>query len=529
MPTIIDQLIVELGLDPSGFTKGQKEAASSIVNTKNQMSAQAKEVEGFSKRVLTSFSQVQNKVVGLFAAFIGGRGVKEFVAWQTVTNAEIARNSRVLGTNAAELSSWRGAAEIAGGTAEGMTGSIQGLVGEFQKFSLTGESGVIPWFRALNIDIANARGEMRPFKEIMLDLADRFSKMSAPRAATFGRAIGLDEGTINLLIKGRIAVAALVEEQDKLSKINDTEAESAEKAQAAWRRMEQAAARLGRVLINVFGSSLTALLSGAAEGISSLTDTAEQRVKRLEDMKKEPGYKDTHDRTVEKFGEPPAWLRGLFGLESMEEAMKKKGFTTPTAPGPAKDDIGVLMGLGWSKVQATGLAANIQAESGGKHTAVGDGGLAYGLGQWHPDRQANFKRAFGKDIRQSTREEQLRFIDWELRNTEKGAGDRLRQSTTAADAAATVSRFYERPKNTEVEARNRANIATDMSRTADVLKVMEAAKTPMTAATASTSTSDVRIGTINVNTRATDAPGIAKDMVMALPAAVAAQAQGGPN
>ena len=101
---------------------------------------------------------------------------------------------------------------------------------------------------------------------------------------------------------------------------------------------------------------------------------------------------------------------------------------------------------GWSKEQAAGLVGNLQMESGkGLSTkAVGDGGKAYGIAQWHPDRQQKFAEVMGKDIRSSTLEEQLEFVNWELHNTEKKAGDALRGTTNAKDAAVAVDKKYER-------------------------------------------------------------------------------------
>jgi hypothetical protein len=121
-----------------------------------------------------------------------------------------------------------------------------------------------------------------------------------------------------------------------------------------------------------------------------------------------------------------------------------------------------LQGLGWTPAQATGIAANISRESGGNPGITGDSGKAYGIAQWHPDRQANFARWAGKDIRGTSLSEQVAFIDWELRNTEKEAGDRLRQTTTPGDAAAVVSQYYERPGAAGYEARRRAEMATAM-------------------------------------------------------------------
>lgn len=130
----------------------------------------------------------------------------------------------------------------------------------------------------------------------------------------------------------------------------------------------------------------------------------------------------------------------------------------------AEQVIKQLQGLGWSNEHATGIAANLQAESSFNHQAVGDGGKAYGLAQWHPDRQADFKEFSGKDIRESSLEEQVAFIDHELRaGKEQSAGRRLAKTTSAGDAAAVVSQFYERPRDTAGAIAKRTNIANQLT------------------------------------------------------------------
>lgn len=99
---------------------------------------------------------------------------------------------------------------------------------------------------------------------------------------------------------------------------------------------------------------------------------------------------------------------------------------------------------GWSAAQAAGIAANLYQESKLDPNASGDGGLAYGVGQWHPDRQMAFQRLFGHDIRGSSLEEQLAFYDWELHNTESKAGGNLGRANTP-EAAAIAVEGAERP------------------------------------------------------------------------------------
>ena len=107
-----------------------------------------------------------------------------------------------------------------------------------------------------------------------------------------------------------------------------------------------------------------------------------------------------------------------------------------------------------------GIAANLGTESGFNPSAVGDRGAAYGIGQWHADRQRAFEKFAGRSIVGSSLEDQLKFVNYELtEGGERSAGDRLRTAKTAGDAAGIVSRYDERPADTEGEASRRGALA----------------------------------------------------------------------
>ena len=114
---------------------------------------------------------------------------------------------------------------------------------------------------------------------------------------------------------------------------------------------------------------------------------------------------------------------------------------------------------GWTPAQSAGIVANLEAESGLRPDAVGDGGQAYGIAQWHGDRQAGFEALLGKPISGSNFEDQLYWVHAELQSTEKAAGTALAACTTAAEAGACVSRRYERPADHDGEANKRAALA----------------------------------------------------------------------
>lgn len=156
-----------------------------------------------------------------------------------------------------------------------------------------------------------------------------------------------------------------------------------------------------------------------------------------------------------------ATLRSLTAASS--GPAPRRGRTPAPAPTVVAGDIRGAMDYfisqGWTAAQAAGIVANLQAESGLRPDAVGDGGQAYGMGQWHPARQANFHTFIGRDIQGSTAGQQLQFVQHELSGTEARAGQRLRDTNSAYDAGASVSRNYERPADRDREAAARGHRA----------------------------------------------------------------------
>lgn len=114
---------------------------------------------------------------------------------------------------------------------------------------------------------------------------------------------------------------------------------------------------------------------------------------------------------------------------------------------------------GWTAAQAEGLVANFDQESGFDFRRSGDNGSAFGIGQWHAPRQADFKRLFGHDIHQSRLSEQLAFAQWELTHTYASAGRALRTAQTPEDSAGIASASFFRPRDQDAEVARRSSMA----------------------------------------------------------------------
>ena len=146
-------------------------------------------------------------------------------------------------------------------------------------------------------------------------------------------------------------------------------------------------------------------------------------------------------------------------------------------------------GGGYSLEQAAGIVGNLKRESTTKKGpfdvgAVGDQGKAFGIGQWHANRQELYRKYMGGTTMQEdvakdpamAYAKQLAFVRWEHEHTEKEAEKGLRRATSATQAGASESRLYERPAKKEEEARERGRLAEEIAVHRLYLKKLEAGR-----------------------------------------------------
>lgn len=165
-----------------------------------------------------------------------------------------------------------------------------------------------------------------------------------------------------------------------------------------------------------------------------------------------------------------------------------------------------LMQNGLSKAQAAGIVGNLMQESSLNPQAVSRDGRAFGLMQLRGDRVQSFQHVMGVPIQRATAMQQLQYLVWELHHSEKRAYEALQKTTTAGEAAKAFGLLDERFGNDGSLAK-RIAYANAASMAYVGAKSSSAAK-----AGTSTTQNDVHIGSITVQTKATDANGIANDM-----------------
>ena len=202
MATIIDSLVVKLGLDSKEFAAGKTKVDKGLKDT----SKGAKEASA-------SFTELASNAAKFLAILGGTAAVKNFIEDAMNSSAALDRLSKNLGESAGAISQWGNAAELAGGTAQGLQGTMDMLSRSQTELMLTGQSSLIPFFSALGVSLADASGKAKPANDIFLALSDRFSGMDRTAANNMGRSMGIDQGTMNLLLSGRHEVELMLKRQ----------------------------------------------------------------------------------------------------------------------------------------------------------------------------------------------------------------------------------------------------------------------------------------------------------------------------
>lgn len=594
MPTIIDSLVVSLGLDPKDMATKAPAAVKNLESIEKKGNDASKSIEGLTKSL------------GALLAVIGGTvAIKAFISDFITVNAQLDRFSQNVNLSVSTISAWSNATEQFGGSAQGLQGTLDMLSKSQTELMLTGQSSLIPYFSALGVSLADAGGKARPLDEILLSLADKFGNMDRTTANNMGRMMGIDQGTMNLLLRGRKELELTIQRQKEHNAVTKAQVEQASKFQRSLAETKQSLAAVGRALLmdaapaleKLFGlfQSFASWIQSHEEFISdflkvlavglaavalaaapiTLTTTAVLALAAgiallWQDYQT---WKRGGDSLIDWGKWEPGIEAAIHGIERLRTAFffVKQGakeiadiatgnwaalaaHASENPPnnsdiensGAAKSARGIFQrnssvngtdyfkkfftDRGWSPEQAAGITANLMSESGGRQNAIGDNGSAFGLGQWHSDRQAAFAKWAGHDIRLSTLDEQLAFVNYELtQGGEQSAGRALRGAKTAQDAGSIVSRQYERPADATGEASRRGSYA------ASILGIPGASRAATAAGGGGAGggnvdrSTETHIGEIKIYTAATDAKGIASDMGSSLDYLFASQANAGLN
>ena len=202
MATVIDALVITLGLDPKGVQQGMSEAERNVSGGMSKIT-----------NILRSFA------APLAGAFAVG---KLFNSWLTEADA-LGKFSKSIGQNIEDIGAWGEAVKRAGGTAEGFRSAFSALNTRVAMAGI-GEGRGAKVFEALGIGLKDAQGKIRDTKDVLLDLADASQRMEKTQFVGLARRLGIDSGTIMALQQGRAELEKAIEQQKRLGVYTEADA-----------------------------------------------------------------------------------------------------------------------------------------------------------------------------------------------------------------------------------------------------------------------------------------------------------------
>ena len=293
MAGVIDSLLIVLGFDTSGLTQGQKDVDAATQRMKDSTTRSGKAIEDSANKASQSVEALGRRFLSLYALVTGGEELKSFVSNMTSADAALGRTARNVDMSAKALSTWQSAAVAAGGSAEGITGTISSLSNAMQEAALTGNNRLAPVMRALGVNLADAGGHARNVGDVLTDLNRRYNQMhiDPARFSSMMHMIGVDDGTINLLERSTTEFDKLIAEQQKYA-ATSADVDAAQKRQSGWRELLLTSQSLGRSIL----TALTPAITGAMTAVQQWADANQAWIRTA---------------IVEKVGQFVDYLRGL--------------------------------------------------------------------------------------------------------------------------------------------------------------------------------------------------------------------------
>ncbi|PLG17344.1 transglycosylase [Klebsiella quasipneumoniae] len=238
--TVIDALLVTLGLDTSQFRKGQQEVSDDLKKQREDAKNTAKEMEEQGKKAASFFSSIKTELLALTGVTVTAGGLISFVKSTTSGLMDLSIQSKALGLSARELDGWSKSAEAAGSSAEKISASLQGFQGAIQGARVGDYSssifGALAQLNALtgqNFDVWGQ--DASSLAKTSLDALRKISDPNLRRQV--GLSLGFDDATLQRNQEGKFLPD--VDRLTKSSGITDASTKGAKEFTAAWAELGQ--------------------------------------------------------------------------------------------------------------------------------------------------------------------------------------------------------------------------------------------------------------------------------------------------
>lgn len=253
MTTVIDSLVIELGLDPAKMKKTSREAIDDLRKFEDEAKKRGGAAEKSVGGIENAFSGLQKRLLGVAGLMLGGLGIEQMI--QRITKLQVATSnlSATFGIQSQTLQRWGSAGERFG-----VPGSAvqQGLIGlQQQRFNLQNfgdPSGLmsLSWgTRGTNNPLVTqgANGQMLDPEKLALNISKWLQQAGPQGANALMKMGGLSQDFVTFLMQGPEKIKKVMEETKKLAptdgeiakfkELNEAYEKSAQQAGAAARKI----------------------------------------------------------------------------------------------------------------------------------------------------------------------------------------------------------------------------------------------------------------------------------------------------
>ena len=238
--TVIDALLITLGLDTSDFRKGQKDVSDDLKKQREDAKKTAKEMAEQGKKAAAFFGSIKTELLALTGVAVTAGGLISFVKSTTSGLMDLSIQSKALGLSARELDGWSKSAEAAGSSAEKISASLQGFQGAIQgarvgdySSSIFGGLAQLNALTGQNFDVWGQ--DASSLAKTSLDALRKISDPNLRRQV--GLSLGFDDATLQRNQEGKFLPD--VDRLTKSSGITDVSTKGAKEFTAAWAELNQ--------------------------------------------------------------------------------------------------------------------------------------------------------------------------------------------------------------------------------------------------------------------------------------------------
>lgn len=269
MATVIDEFIVEIGLDPAKFHEGRRQLDQTIGEAKAGLQQFGDTVEHSGTKIGEAFSFAKRGAAGLIAMFVGGEAAA-FIEKIANMDAATMRLARSIGMTTAGLSAWQNLAGTVGVSPEAINSSFANINDTMMNFRMglgRPNPGLANLMGTAGISLQDNPDQfMEKVLHSLVGLSPQMQRFRLQQAP-------IDQSTIPFfmeLLRTPERMAHLSEELKRIGQASEESARQSVEFQAEAGKLEAALRQLGRVAFPV----LTAAATGLAAIIEKLTSLA---------------------------------------------------------------------------------------------------------------------------------------------------------------------------------------------------------------------------------------------------------------